>query len=107
MAVARICMEGEGIGCGVDIGMMPGCPAGGPAALFSESHSRYLAVVPAGSAGEARRFLADSGVPHAMVGTFGGGSVSFRAGSTTLADIMVDKARREWSGALERMIRNG
>ena len=107
VAVSRICLEGDGIGCGVDLGMAPGGAADPAAVLFSESHSRYLAVVPAGSEGEARRALAESGAPHGLVGTFGGGSVSFRSGATALADIMVDKARREWSGALERMIRNG
>lgn len=106
VAVAKLCMSGL-VGCEVDIGALPGEVPGAGAALFSESHSRYLAAVPPDRLADAEGLLAEAGVAHARIGTFGGDGISFRADDGVAASLMVDKARREWSGALERMIQHG
>ena len=106
VAAARLCMDGR-IGCEVDIGSIPGAVSDAGAALFSESHSRYLAAVRPGRLADAEGTLSEAGVPHARIGTFGGDILSFRTGGRAAASLMVDKARLEWSGALERMIQHG
>ena len=106
VAAAKLCMSGR-TGCEVDIGSLPGEVPDAGAALFSESHSRYLAVVPPDRLADARGVLSEAGVPHARIGTFGGDRISFRTDDGIVASLMVDKARQEWSGALERMIQHG
>lgn len=122
-AVSEVCL-GAGLGCDVDISRVPRAHDGGTAAagapprampddvtLFSESHSRYVVLVPDESLQEVEGLLARSGAAHARIGRITGGGprgrIIFRSGgsnSRTIADLSVDKTRREWSGVLGGMV---
>lgn len=119
-AVSEVCL-GAGLGCDVDIARIPrahdaGTTADTPArampddvALFSESHSRYVVLVPDESLREVEGLLARSGAAHARIGRIAGGGprgrIVFRSGgSRTVADLSVDKTRGEWSGVLGGMV---
>ena len=106
VAAARMCVT-SGIGCSVDLDAVPGAAPHPGVALFSESHSRYLAAVPPGDEGRTGGMLEEAGVPHARIGSFGGGSVRFLAGGNAVCNVTVDKARATWYESLERMIRHG
>ena len=118
-AVSEVCL-GAGLGCDVDIARIPRAHDAGTAdaparampddvALFSESHSRYVVLVPDESLQEVEGLLARSGAAHARIGrTTGGGPggrIIFRSGGNrTVADLSVDKTRGEWSGVLGGMV---
>lgn len=128
-AVSEVCL-GAGLGCDVDIARVPRAHDAGIAAddtaadgtagaqsrampddvtLFSESHSRYVVLVPDGSLQEVEDLLARSGAAHARIGrvTRGAqdGRIIFRSGGDrTVADLSVDKTRGEWSGVLGGMV---
>lgn len=119
-AVSEVCL-GAWLGCDVDIARIPrahdaGTTADAPArampddvALFSESHSRYVVLVPDESLQEVESLLARSGAAHARIGRITGSGprerIVFRSGGNrTVADLSVDKTRREWSGVLGGMV---
>ena len=119
-AISEVCL-GAGLGCDVDISRAPrahddGAPSRAipdDVTLFSESHSRYVVLVPDGSLREAEGLLARSGAAHARIGRITGGGprgrIIFRSsggssGGRTVADLSVDKTRREWSGMLGGMV---
>ncbi len=123
-AVSEVCL-GAGLGCDVDIARVPRAHDAGTAAdgtagaqsrempddvtLFSESHSRYVVLVPDGSLQEVEDLLARSGAAHARIGraTRGAqdGRIIFRSGGGRIvADLSVDKTRGEWSGVLGGMV---
>ncbi|MCE2508503.1 MAG: phosphoribosylformylglycinamidine synthase subunit PurL, partial [Nitrosopumilaceae archaeon] len=100
VAASRMCIT-SGVGCTINLDAIPGDVPHPGVALFSESHSRYLASIPPSDITEAAHILGEAGVPHAKIGTFGG------AGGATACDVMVDKARDTWSKSLERIIHHG
>ncbi|MDE0091414.1 MAG: phosphoribosylformylglycinamidine synthase subunit PurL [Thaumarchaeota archaeon] len=123
-AVSEMCL-GAGLGCDVDVARVPRAHDAGAAAdgtagaparempddvtLFSESHSRYVVLVPDESLQEVEDLLARSGAVHARIGrvTRGGpgGRIILRSGGDrTVADLSVDKTRGEWSGVLGGMV---
>ena len=106
IAAARLCITSD-VGCTIDVDCMPGNMPHAGVALFSESHSRYLVVVSPGDAERAARHMAEGDIPHSRIGEFGGDSLRFVYGGRAVCDIMIDKARMEWSSSLERMIRHG
>lgn len=106
LAVLRMCMESD-IGCSITLDAVVGDAPHPGVALFSESHSRYLAAIPHADASEAARILEAAAIPHARIGTFGGRRVRFEADGRAVVDVMVDKAHEIWSGSLERIIHHG
>ena len=104
VAAARICAT-YGIGCSINADAIPGDIPHPGVALFSESHSRYLAAVSPQDADEAAGIMAE--VPHSRIGEFGGDSILFEAGGASVCNVTVDKARSTWHDSLERMIHHG
>ena len=103
-AAARLCMLAM-TGCSINLRKAaPDLPA--TPALFSESHSRYLAVVPADRLNDAARLLSGTGAPYSIIGEFAGDTIRYMDGPDT-HEIATDRAHRVWSGSLERMILNG
>ena len=96
-ALAELCIAGR-TGCRAEPGSFPG-DVPEDAALFSESHSRYLVVCPGSRADAAEAELRRRGVRHSRAGVFGGGAI--RAGGV---DLSVDKARAAWLGALGGLV---
>ena len=106
VAISRMCIASD-MGCAINLDTIPGDTPHPGVALFSESHSRYLVSVPPGGVNEAARVMAEAGVPHSRIGTFGGNRIRFEAGGVPACNVMVDKARDTWSESLERMIHHG
>ena len=150
VAISELCI-GAGAGCRIDISCMPYSGHGGAddaghsednnkfgrrarksdeVLMFSESHSRYVMIVPDESTQDVMHMLSESGAPHASVGTItslcsddGGGGhdhngdsgagadhsdcrITFVNGDRTVADTGVRRARRAWSRALGDMMHN-
>ncbi|RNJ79969.1 MAG: phosphoribosylformylglycinamidine synthase subunit PurL [Nitrosopumilus sp. H8] len=101
VAATELCMTSE-IGCDVGLDVPGGAPL--DAALFSESHSRYLLVADAKSLDSVTSLLGKRGVPFGMLGKFGGSRMRFADGKKTVIDLSVDKAQRAWSSSLGDLV---
>lgn len=104
MATMRMCMDTI-TGCDIDIRAVSNTiPL--ESALFSESHSRYLASVKPDRVDEVSVMLNDADIPYNTVGKFGGDTISYSYG-TRQYEIDVEKAHNIWSESLEKMILHG
>ena len=106
VAASELCLWGTA-GCDIRLDRVPasgGARHGGPspdaAAMFSESHSRYLVVAARGRAAALRRLLSASGARWAEIGRIGGaGPIRFArggSGSAPAASITLKRARSAW-----------
>ena len=105
VAVSEMCMRYD-TGCEVDLAGVPGGDLKTERILFSESHSRYLLAARPEKADRLADVLERRGVPHAVIGVFGGDSIRFAA-EDGMVSVKVGKAREEWSGSLEGMVSHG
>lgn len=107
VAVSEMCLWGSA-GCDVRLDRVPasgGARRDGPsrdaAAMFSESHSRYLVAAAPGRAAALRRHLSASGARWAEIGRIGGhGPIRFARGgrgSAPAASITLKRARAAWA----------
>ncbi len=101
VALARLCMGGD-IGCSVNLGDMLQESCLTNHMLFSESHCRYLAVIP--EKHSTPDVLGRYGLQ--VLGHFGGDSIVFHSNGI-IANVMVDKVKNMWHESLECMMHNG
>ena len=106
ITLSKMCMYGM-VGCRVRMDAVPGSVYDAGCAMFSESHSRYVAAIPRNREGDVRGMLSETGIPHARIGYFGGDAITFGYHNDMVCDVTVDKAQHTWAGSLERMMHNG
>ena len=108
-AVSEVCLAAE-IGCAADLGPMPRAERDrdmpDDVMMFSESHSRYVAVIPDRHMARAAESLAKSGARYARIGRMGGERIIISISGSTIADLSVDKTRRGWSSTLKDVMHN-
>lgn len=102
VAAARMCIS-SGVGCSMNLGMVPSDVMRRDRLLFSESHSRYLLAARPENLPGVEDALAGSGAEYGVVGTFGGDSITLGDG----ASLGVAGARRAWKESLGEMIGGG
>lgn len=103
IAVSELCMTSR-IGCLVSLDDIPGEALAADRLLFSESHSRYLLVVPEEKRSGVEELLSGRGVDGSMIGRFAGGMIEFELRSSTIISLSVDKAQKGWSKSLEEVV---
>ncbi len=101
VAIAEMAISG-GTGAKVDVALAPSTCRRGIETAFSESHGRFVV---SGKDGQAiASSLARAGVPHAVIGTVGGASLSLSAGRTHLASVPVSLMRSTWENAIPELM---
>ncbi len=102
VALAKMCIW-EGRGCDVALDGAPGCAdMGADVALYSESHSRFVAVLGAPDAQQALDIAAKSGAACAVIGRFGGSSIGINYRGRSVASVGLQDASDTWHTSLER-----
>lgn len=112
-AISEICL-GSNVGCTIDISCMPcdGGPFPADVLLFSESHSRYVVVVPDDHVPRAESILSKSGAAYADIGVVtydahdSGRKIIFSDGLRKIVDLSVDMTYEKWSRMLGEMVHN-
>jgi phosphoribosylformylglycinamidine synthase len=96
VCAAEMAIGGD-MGAELDVSSIDGLRS--DAALFSESNTRWLVEVHAGTEDRFGEIMAD--VPVTRLGITGGSSIRFTRGGNALLDVSVDGARKAWSGAIQ------
>ncbi len=101
VCVAEMCIM-AGAGADVSLDRLPGGDAiGDCAALYSESHSRYVVAVDAADVQRTLDVASSGGAACAHVGSLGGTAVRFSRRASTAATASLDEAARAWRTSLE------
>jgi phosphoribosylformylglycinamidine synthase len=99
VALAEMCLAGEGIGCDVSIEV----DGRADVALFGESGARALVAVEAARAQELETAVSRARVPWRRLGTTGGNRLRIQAddgASPSLIDLAIETVREGWAAAL-------
>ncbi len=106
VAISEMCVC-DGIGCRVYTNLIPAEKMPIDRLLFSESHSRYLLVVPRSDLKRTLEYLEKRKLKHAVIGEFGGDVISFdgdKKHTGFAVKLMVDKAQKAWQNGLIGLI---
>lgn len=106
VAISELCMSDQ-IGCNVLLEKVPGQDLQNDRLLFSESHSRYLAVISSEKITDAENLLKSQNVSYAVLGTFGGDQIQFNRDGKQIIDLRVDKAQGTWLNSLGELVAHG
>ncbi|MGQ0376177.1 MAG: phosphoribosylformylglycinamidine synthase subunit PurL [Nitrososphaerota archaeon] len=106
VAVSELCMQNN-VGCKVSLEKIPSEKLSHDKLLFSESHSRYLLVAQKQNLTKIKKILAQSNVSYDVIGSFEGDQIQFKAGSTNVIDLSVDKVQKRWMRSLEDLVLHG
>lgn len=103
IALATMCIRAS-VGCDVMIDDAPGCASlRDGAALYSESHSRYVVALDASDAQAALETASTSGAACAIIGRFGGDNISLGRRDRIIASVGLEGASETWHTSLERI----
>ena len=103
VAVSEICMTSQ-IGCVVSLDSIPGDDLDADRVLFSESHSRYLAVLNKDDVAQIQRVLEKNDVPYDVIGNFGGDAIQFVKDGAPLVNLDVKTTRQSWLDSLSSLL---
>ena len=107
IAISEISIFG-GIGCNIDIGKSPSEKnLSLEQLLFSESHSRYLLVVPKKNIKKVKQILSNKKNPFGVLGSFSSDQITLKHKSKNLVKVNVDTAQRKYFNALKEILDNG
>ena len=106
VAASEICMTNQ-IGCQLSLEKVPGEKLSDDKKLFSESHSRYLAVIDKKNIKKVEEILQKNKVSYKTIGKFTGNKIQFNHGKNTVIDLSVDKAQKAWVSSLGELVTHG
>jgi phosphoribosylformylglycinamidine synthase len=106
VAASEICMTNQ-IGCQLSLEKVPGEKLSDDKKLFSESHSRYLAVIDKKNIKKVEETLQKNKVSYKTIGKFTGNKIQFNHGKNTVIDLSVDKAQKVWVSSLGELVTHG
>ncbi|MDE1770475.1 MAG: phosphoribosylformylglycinamidine synthase subunit PurL [Thaumarchaeota archaeon] len=106
VAISKLCITNE-IGCTVSIEKIPSEKLRLDELLFSETHSRFLLVIPPKDEKKVMTLLSKKGISHGMIGKFSGSDISFQEKGKTVTSVRVDKAQEKWLNSLEGLVTHG
>jgi phosphoribosylformylglycinamidine synthase len=106
VAASEICMTNQ-IGCQIMLEKVPGEKLTSDRILFSESHSRYLAVIEKKNIKKLEEILQKNKVSYKLIGKFTGDKIQFNHGKKSLVDLSVDKAQKAWINSLGELVTHG
>jgi phosphoribosylformylglycinamidine synthase len=106
VAASEICMTNQ-IGCQIMLEKVPGEKLTSDRTLFSESHSRYLAVIEKKNIKKLEEILQKNKVSYKLIGKFAGDKIQFNHGKKSLVDLSVDKAQKAWINSLGELVTHG
>ncbi|MFZ8908777.1 MAG: hypothetical protein ACO2YR_07650, partial [Nitrosopumilaceae archaeon] len=91
----------------VSLEKVPGEKLSDDRILFSESHSRYLAVIDKKNIKKVEEILQKNKASYKIVGKFTGNKIQFNHGKNTIVDLSVDKAQKAWINSLGELVTHG
>ena len=106
VAVSELCINDK-IGCRISLDKIPGEKLSSDRLMFSESHSRYLIVVPSKNFKNVTKILSAKKVAFGIIGSFTSDQIVFETKSRRVIELRVDKAQKTWLNSLEELILHG
>ncbi|HXV65818.1 MAG TPA: phosphoribosylformylglycinamidine synthase subunit PurL [Nitrosopumilaceae archaeon] len=106
IASAELCMENN-IGCIISLEKIPSETLQIEQLLFSESHSRYLAVIDKKNLKQIQNILSKKTIKYNIIGRFGGTKIIFEKNGKKIVNLSVDKAQLKWMNSLEDLVLHG
>jgi phosphoribosylformylglycinamidine synthase len=106
IAVSELCMSNN-IGCKVSLDEISSNKLQNHQSLFSETHSRYLAVVSKKDLNQVKSILSKKKVSYNLIGIFEGKKIIFEKNSKNIVDLSVDKTRTKWMSSLKETVLHG
>ena len=106
IAVSELCMSNN-IGCKVSLDEISSNKLQNHQSLFSETHSRYLAVVSKKDLNQVKAILSKKKVSYNLIGIFEGKKIIFEKNSKNIVDLSVDKTRTKWMSSLKETVLHG
>ncbi len=95
------------IGCQISLEKIPGAKLSDDKKLFSESHSRYLAVIEKKNIKRVEKILQTQKVSYKEIGKFTGNKIQFYHKKKPIIDLSVDKAQKVWVNSLRELVTHG